>query len=102
MKLYGTKPIRLTSKINKNNTETNGKYFSPSILRLSNNNCETVSYTVSIKVCQLFGIKKKVLSSELIKEIRVLNATKTIIFTKNKLVNEKSKLNNFIEKKEII
>ena len=48
--------------MNVNNTEMKGKYFSPSMLILSNNNCEMVSYVVSSKICQLLGTKKKLVS----------------------------------------
>ena len=57
---------------------------------------------VSSNVCQLLGIKKKEESSELINDTKVPNDTITITLIKNKLVNEKSKLNNLIENKEII
>ena len=57
---------------------------------------------VSINVCQLLGMKKKEESSELINDIKVPNDAITITLIKNKLVNEKSKLNNLIENKEII
>ena len=69
---------------------------------LSKSNWETVSKTVSIKVCQLLGTKKKVLSSALMKEINRLKTAKTMTFIKNKFVNEKSKLNNLTENNDII
>jgi hypothetical protein len=107
VKLYGIKPIRLLNKIKVNNTEINGKYFSPSIFKLSKTNCAAVSYTVSKKVCHTFGIKKKEFSfkyvvSELIKKIVVLKINNTRILINNIFVNEKSKQNNLIEKIEII
>jgi len=40
-------------------TEIKGKYFSPSLLILSNNNCAEFSYNASIKTCHVLGIKKK-------------------------------------------
>lgn len=40
-------------------TEIKGKYFSPSLFILSNNNWDDISYVVSTKTCQVFGIKKK-------------------------------------------
>ena len=43
VKLYGIKPLKLLNKINKKIIETYGKYFSPLIFTLSNNNCKTVS-----------------------------------------------------------
>jgi len=45
-------------------TETKGKYFSPSALILSNNNCAEVSYNASTNTCHVFGIKKKLVSSK--------------------------------------
>lgn len=43
VKLYGISPIKLLSKIKVKITEMKGKYFSPSLLILSNNNCNEVS-----------------------------------------------------------
>ena len=43
VKLYGINPIKLLSKIKVKITEMIGKYFSPSLLILSNNNCSEVS-----------------------------------------------------------
>ena len=43
-------------------TEIKGKYFSPSALILSNNNCAEVSYNASMNTCHVFGIKKKLVS----------------------------------------
>lgn len=43
VKLYGINPIKLLSKIKVKITEMKGKYFSPSLLILSNNNCNEVS-----------------------------------------------------------
>ena len=39
VKLYGIKPIKLLNKTKMKITEIKGKYFSPSLLMLSNNNC---------------------------------------------------------------
>lgn len=43
VKLYGINPIKLLSKIKVKITEIKGKYFSPSLLMLSNSNCSEVS-----------------------------------------------------------
>ncbi len=43
VKLYGINPIKLLSKIKVKITEIKGKYFSPSLLILSNSNCSEVS-----------------------------------------------------------
>ena len=43
VKLYGINPIKLLSKIKVKRTEIKGKYFSPSLLILSNNNRNEVS-----------------------------------------------------------
>ena len=43
VKLYGISPIKLLSKIKVKRTEIKGKYFSPSLLILSNNNRNEVS-----------------------------------------------------------
>lgn len=43
VKLYGINPIKLLSKIKVKITEIKGKYFSPSLLILSNSNCNEVS-----------------------------------------------------------
>ncbi len=88
-------------------TEIKGKYFSPSLFILSNNNCDEVSYKVSINTCQVFGMKKKLdtiklFGFELKKYTIKLKNAKTNIFTNTKLVIEKSKQNNFIENNKII
>jgi len=44
--------------------EMKGKYFSPSILILSNSNCEEVSYKASTNTCHVLGMKKKLLSAK--------------------------------------
>jgi len=43
VKLYGINPIKLLNKIKVKITEIKGKYFSPSLLILSNSNCNEVS-----------------------------------------------------------
>ncbi len=77
------------------------------MLILSNNNCEDISYKVSINTCQVFGIKKKLVPFEqfvfaLKKYKNKLKNNKTKIFTNTKLVIEKSKQNNLIENNKII
>ena len=62
MKLYGISPIKLLNKTKVKITEIKGKYFSPSLLILSNNNCDEASYKVSTNTCHAFGIKKKLVS----------------------------------------
>ena len=62
MKLYGISPIKLLNKTKVKITEIKGKYFSPSVPILSNNNCAEVSYSVSTNTCHVFGIKKKLVS----------------------------------------
>ena len=84
-----------------------GKYFSPSLLMLSNNNCEEASYSVSINTCQVFGIKKKLeVFKELAWELKKITIapknSNTNKFTNTKLVIEKSKQNNLIENNKII
>ena len=84
-----------------------GKYFSPSLFMLSNNNCDETSYKVSINTCHVFGMKKKLavfelLEFELKKNTNNIKNTKTKIFTNTKLVIEKSKQNNLIENNKII
>lgn len=85
-------------------TEIKGKYFSPSLLILSNNNWDDISYKVSTNTCHVFGIKKKlaVLEFELKKYTNKVKKIITKIFTNTKLVIEKSKQNNFIENNKII
>ena len=107
MKLYGISPIKLLNKTKVKITEIKGKYFSPSLLILSNNNCEETSYNVSINTCQVFGIKKKlVFFKELAFELKKITIApknnKTKKFTNTKLVIEKSKQNNLIENNKII
>jgi hypothetical protein len=43
VKLYGISPIKLLNRIKVKRTEIKGKYFSPSLLILSNNNRNEVS-----------------------------------------------------------
>lgn len=43
VKLYGINPIKLLSRIKVKIREIKGKYFSPSLLMLSNSNCNEVS-----------------------------------------------------------
>ena len=62
VKLYGTKPIKLLNKTKVKITEIKGKNFSPSLFTLSNNNWEEVSYKVSTNICQVLGIKTKLIS----------------------------------------
>ena len=85
-------------------TEIKGKYFSPSLLILSNNSWDDISYKVSTNTCHVFRIKKKlaVLEFELKKYTNKLKKIITKIFTNTKLVIEKSKQNNFIENNKII
>ena len=68
---------------------------------LSYNNDEDISFKTSIKVCQLWGIKKKLFFFVEKKTIEI-KKIKTNKLIKDKLVKEKSKLNNFIENIEII
>ena len=77
-------------------TEIKGKYFSPSLLMLSNNNCNDASYNVSTSTCQVLGMKKKLVSFkwfnfELKKTTTAPKNNKTKKFTNTKLVIEKSK-----------
>ena len=107
VKLYGINPIKLLNKIKINITEIKGKYFSPFLLILSNNNWEETSYNISNNTCHVLGIKYKLLFlnwliSELIKKIIKLKKNKTKKFTNTKLVIEKSKQNNLIENNKII
>ena len=88
-------------------TEINGKYFSPSLLMLSNNNCEETSYNASTITCHTLGMKKKLisfreLSVKVENTIIALKNNKTKRFTNTKLVIEKSNQNNFIENNKII
>ena len=74
---------------------------------LSNNNCNDASYNVSTNVCQVLGIKKKLVSFEwfkfeLKKRTIALKNTNTKKFTNTKLVIEKSKQNNLMENNKII
>lgn len=96
VKLYGTKPIKLLNKIKVKMTEIKGKYFSPSLLILSNSNCAESPYSISTSTCHVFGTKKKLeflpkLKFELDKKTIVLKKNKTKKFTNTKLVIEKSK-----------
>ena len=107
VKLYGIKPIKLLNKTKIKIIEIKGKYFSPSLLMLSNSNCDEASYNVSIKTCHVLGIKKKLLSFkecsfELKKKTIEMKKKKTKKFTNTKLVIEKSKQNNLIENNRII
>ena len=84
-----------------------GKYFSPSLLILSNNNCDETSYSPSTNTCHVLGIKKKLVSFkcntfELKKITMAPKNNKTKKFTNTKLVIEKSKQNNLIENNKII
>jgi len=77
------------------------------LLILSNNNCDDISYKVSINICHVFGIKKKLATFEpfvfeLKKYTNKLKNSKTKTFTNTKLVIEKSKQNNLIENNKII
>lgn len=77
------------------------------MLILSNNNCDDISYKVSINVCHVFEIKKKLATFEqfvfeLKKYTNKLKNSKTKTFTNTKLVIEKSKQNNLIENNKII
>jgi len=88
-------------------TEIKGKYFSPSLLILSNNSWDDISYKVSTNTCHVFGIKKKLavfdlFEFELKKYTNKLKKIITKIFTNTKLVIEKSKQNNFIENKKLV
>jgi len=62
VKLYGINPIKLLNKTKVKTTEMKGKYFSPSLLILSNNNCDDASYSVSTNTCHVLGMKKKLVS----------------------------------------
>ena len=84
-----------------------GKYFSPSLLILSNSNCDEASYSVSTNTCHVLGMKKKLVSFkepavELKKITIAPKNNKTKKFTNTKLVIEKSKQNNLIENNKII
>jgi hypothetical protein len=84
-----------------------GKYFSPSLLMLSNNNCDEASYKVSISTCHVLGMKKKLEgfkehALELKKMTIAPKNSSTKKFTNTKLVIEKSKQNNFTENNKII
>lgn len=107
VKLYGINPIKLLNKTKVKITEIKGKYFSPSLLILSNNNCNEASYNVSTNVCHVLGMKKKLVSFkwlvfELKKTTIAPKNNKTNKFTNTKLVIEKSKQNNLIENNKII
>lgn len=107
VKLYGINPIKLLNKTKVKIAEMKGKYFSPSLLILSNSNCEEASYKASINTCHAPGIKKKLVSSkEFARELKsktiAKKRNKTIKFTNTKLVIEKSKQNNLIENNKII
>jgi len=97
----------LLNKTKVKTTEIKGKYFSPSLLILSNNNCNDASYNDSINTCHVLGIKKKLVSfNELALQLKKIiiepKNTKTKRFTNTKLVIEKSKQNNLIENNKII
>ena len=84
-----------------------GKYFSPSLFMLSNNNCDENSYNVSTNTCHVLGIKKKLVffrwfALELKRRTTALKNNKTKRFTNTKLVIEKSKQNNLIENNKMI
>ena len=84
-----------------------GKYFSPSLLMLSNNNCSEASYNDSTNTCHVLGIKKKLVSFKQfafeLKRVTIApKNNKTKRFTNTKLVIEKSKQNNLIENNKII
>lgn len=88
-------------------TEIKGKYFSPSLLILSNSNCNEASYNVSTNTCHVLGMKKKLVSLKWfafeLKETTIApKNSKTKRFTNTKLVIEKSKQNNLIENNKII
>lgn len=87
-------------------TEIKGKYFSPSLLILSNNNRDEVSYNSSTSTCHALGIKKKLVSSkEFALELKRITIApkrnKTKKLTNTKLVIEKSKQNNLTENNKI-
>ena len=107
VKLYGISPIKLLNKTKVKITEIKGKYFSPSLLILSNNNCNEISYSISTSACHVLGIKKKLVSFkwfnfELKKTTTAPKNNKTKKFTNTKLVIEKSKQNNLIENNKMI
>ena len=107
VKLYGINPIKLLNKTKVKITEMKGKYFSPSLLILSNNNCTEISYTISTSACHALGMKKKLVSFkwfafELKKTTIAPKNNKTKKFTNTKLVIEKSKQNNLIENNKMI
>ena len=107
VKLYGISPIKLLNKTKVKITEIKGKYFSPSLLILSNNNCNEISYNISTSACHALGIKKKLVSFkwftfELKKTTTAPKNNKTKKFTNTKLVIEKSKQNNLIENNKMI
>ena len=84
-----------------------GKYFSPSLLILSNNNCAENSYNASTNTCHALGMKKKLISFkefalELKKKIIATKNDRTKKFTNTKLVIEKSKQNNLADNNKII
>ena len=96
VKLYGISPIKLLNKTKVKITEIKGKYFSPSLLILSNNNCNEISYSISTNACHALGMKKKLVSFkwfnfELKKTTTAPKNNKTKKFTNTKLVIEKSK-----------
>jgi len=84
-----------------------GKYFSPSLLILSNTNCSEISYNSSTSACHALGIKKKLVlfrqfTFELKRRTIAPKSSKTRKFTNAKLVIEKSKHSNLIEKSKTI
>jgi hypothetical protein len=73
-------------------TEIKGKYFSPSLFILSNNSWDDISYIVSTKTCQVFGVKKPRCTYAICtrtKKINKIKNTKTKTFTSTKLIVEK-------------
>jgi len=107
VKLYGINPIKLLNKTKVKITEMKGKYFSPSLLILSNNNCTEISYSISTSACHALGMKKKLVSFkwftfELKRTTIAPKNNKTKKFTNTKLVIEKSKQNNLIENNKMI
>ena len=51
-------------------TEIKGKYFSPSLFILSNNNWDDIAYIVSTKTCQVFGVKKLDVPAQSVLDLR--------------------------------
>jgi hypothetical protein len=98
VKLYGINPIKLLSRIKVKMVERKGKYFSPSLLILSNTNCNEISYNSSTSTCHALGMKKKLVSFRefafgLKRKTIAPKSSKTRKFTNTKLVIEKSKHN---------